>query len=121
MARRTAGAAGTAAGHVDAWHLSPGPIVPIHGGESVMFYNGATRSAQWRIGWATFDAEFQHVVERCVEPLIRPEPERGAGSDIAFAASAVLARACVWLYYSQSDQALRRALLKETRSAGDLP
>ena len=39
----------------DNWHLSPGPIIQCPGRDPVMFYNGATHDARWRIGWVTFD------------------------------------------------------------------
>ena len=96
----------------DAWHLSPGPLVGVGGGSPVMFYNGATQSAEWRIGWVRFDAKLERVVERSADPLIEPDEHSGAATDIAFAASAVEMRSQTWLYYSQSDQNLRRAVLK---------
>ena len=34
----------------DAWHLSPGPLLLSDPARPVMFYNGATRDAHWRIG-----------------------------------------------------------------------
>ena len=70
------------------------------------------REAQWRIGWAVFDSGFDTVLERCKDPLIAPDAAEGSGTDIAFAASAVEADGEVWLYYSQSDQDLRRARVK---------
>ena len=98
-------------GAFDDWHLSPGPILDLPGDRRLLFYNGALREAQWRIGWAVFDPAFDTLLERCEEPLITPETAEGSGSDIAFAASAVEAEGEVWLYYSQSDQDLRRARL----------
>lgn len=94
----------------DAWHLSPGPVVVLDG-QPLMFYNGATRDAKWRVGCLTFDATFTTIVDRCDGPLITPTVETGA-TDIAFAASAVLAGEDIWLYYSVSDQELRRATLR---------
>jgi hypothetical protein len=38
----------------DNWHLSTGPIVQEDGRDPVMFYNGATVDARWRIGWVNF-------------------------------------------------------------------
>ena len=52
----------------DDWHLSPGPIVGLKTAHPTMFYNGATRSAEWRIGWAKFDSKFTHVVDRGETP-----------------------------------------------------
>jgi predicted GH43/DUF377 family glycosyl hydrolase len=37
----------------DNWHLSTGPIVQEDGRDPVMFYNGATVDARWRIGWVS--------------------------------------------------------------------
>ena len=95
----------------DAWHLSPGPIVGAGGDRPVMFYNGATRDAKWRIGWAAFDPELRHLVDRCEEPLIVPDALEGDATDIAFAASAVEADGRIALYYSLSDRALHRAMI----------
>ena len=61
----------------DRWHLSPGPVVGEGTKAPVMFYNGATQDAAWRIGWAVFDPEFNRVVDRCDEPLISPQGEVG--------------------------------------------
>ena len=33
----------------DSWHLSPGPVIGERSDTPVMFYNGATKDAQWRI------------------------------------------------------------------------
>lgn len=48
----------------DNWHLSTGPIVSREGKPPVMFYNGATIDARWRIGWIAFDSDFAKVVDR---------------------------------------------------------
>ena len=97
----------------DAWHLSPGPVIGVGGEHPTMFYNGAGRDADWRIGWATFDRDFDRVVARCGGPLISPEDvQSGPATDIAFAASAVEEGGAVLLYYSESDQHLRRAVVK---------
>ena len=56
----------------DEWHLSTGPVI---GGDDmlpVMFYSGATRAAEWRIGWIVFDRLFTQVVARGEEPLVLP-------------------------------------------------
>ena len=97
----------------DCWHLSPGPIVGEGTSRPTMFYNGATQDAKWRIGWVEFDRHFVSVIDRCDKPLICPEATLGDGAtDIAFAASAVEHDGTVSLYYSQSDQDMRRATLE---------
>lgn len=97
----------------DAWHLSTGPVIDGGGEAPVMFYNGATRDAKWRIGWAVFDQRFGKVVDRCVDPLIEPADLSGSSvTDIAFAASAIETEEGAILYFSQSDQDLRRAVIR---------
>lgn len=103
----------------DCWHLSPGPVIGGGGagshGRPVMFYNGATRDAQWRIGWAVFDRGWNRVLARSEEPLIGPEgPRAESDTDIAFAASAVELEDGIAIYYSQSDQHLRRVVVRAT-------
>lgn len=96
----------------DNWHLSTGPILSRPGKPHVMFYNGATLDARWRIGWIAFDANLENVVDRCIEPLIvPPPPQLRSGTDIAFAASCLDRGDCVHLYYSLEDRVLRRASL----------
>lgn len=96
----------------DSWHLSTGPILESETGNPVMFYNGATASAQWRIGWIAFDRDFTHVVARSDGPLILPTARRREGdSDIAFAASSVRIADGSYLYYSVADQYVMRATL----------
>jgi predicted GH43/DUF377 family glycosyl hydrolase len=99
----------------DSWHLSTGPLLSRDKDRPVMFYNGATHDARWRIGWIAFDAEYTRVVGRCIEPLITPPPslERTA-TDIAFAASVVLVGDQIWLYYSLADTHLYRAVIRES-------
>ena len=99
----------------DSWHLSTGPLLTSDKDMPVMFYNGATRDARWRIGWIAFDAEYTKVVDRCIEPLIAPPPalERTA-TDIAFAASVVLVEDQIWLYYSLADTHLHRAIIRRS-------
>jgi beta-1,2-mannobiose phosphorylase / 1,2-beta-oligomannan phosphorylase len=101
-------------GSWDNWHLSTGPIVTLPGRDPVMFYNGATHDARWRIGWVTFDAAFTKVTDRCVEPLLVPPPaEDRFATDIAFAASAVVTgNDSLDLYYSLGDRTLSRASIK---------
>jgi predicted GH43/DUF377 family glycosyl hydrolase len=99
----------------DNWHLSTGPILSRPGQDPVMFYNGATADARWRIGWVTFDADFTRVTDRCVEPmLVPPPPEHRDGTDIAFAASCVETgkEGEVHLYLSVEDRLLRRATVR---------
>lgn len=99
----------------DSWHLSPGPVIGVGSERPTMFYNGASRDAGWRIGWATFDRGFDQVIARGQAPLISPEKsDTGPATDIAFAASAVEQDGTVLLYYSESDQHLRRAVVKAT-------
>ncbi|WP_232332873.1 glycoside hydrolase family 130 protein [Novosphingobium aquimarinum] len=97
----------------DAFHLSTGPIVSDDPERPVMFYNGATADARWRIGWIAFDANFERVIDRGVEPmLVPPPPQQRSGTDIAFAASCLVENECIWLYYSIEDRVLRRAAVR---------
>ena len=100
----------------DNWHLSTGPIVQLPGFDPVMFYNGATADARWRIGWISFDADYTRVTGRGVEPVLIPAPpvERAA-DDIAFAASTVIEDDLIALYFSIEDCMLRRALIRAYR------
>ena len=98
----------------DNWHLSPGPIVQSPGRDPVMFYNGATDDARWRIGWVTFDQRCECITGRGVEPLLMPPPasDREA-TDIAFAASTILQPdGLIHLYYSLEDRMLSRAVVR---------
>lgn len=100
----------------DNWHLSTGPIVHMPGSDPVMFYNGATADARWRIGWITFDVNFERVTGRGIEPLIvPPPPEHRDGTDIAFAASCLVEGEKIHLYYSLEDRLLRRATINSFR------
>lgn len=98
----------------DNWHLSTGPIIQAPGRDPVMFYNGATNDARWRIGWITLDQDCECITDRGVEPLLVPPPagDRTA-TDIAFAASAVPQEdGCIHLYYSLEDRMLSRAVVR---------
>ena len=97
----------------DNWHLSTGPMMMIDGADPVMFYNGATHDARWRIGWITFDPTFSRVTGRGLEPLLVPPPAKDrAATDIAFAASTVPEGDRIALYFSLEDRILRRALVR---------
>ncbi len=94
----------------DNWHLSTGPIASVEGLDPVMFYNGATHDARWRIGWISFNSDFTEVTGRGLEPLLVPPPaEDRAATDIAFAASCIVEGGAISLYYSLEDSILRRA------------
>jgi predicted GH43/DUF377 family glycosyl hydrolase len=97
----------------DNWHLSTGPIIQLPGQDPVMFYNGATHDARWRIGWVTFDPDFTRITGRGLEPLlVPPPPTHRESTDIAFAASTVFEGDCIALYYSLEDRMLSRALVR---------
>ncbi|VXC67320.1 glycosidase [Sphingomonas sp. 8AM] len=100
----------------DDWHLSTGPLLTDDPTTPVMFYNGATRDARWRIGWVAFDADYTHVVARGIQPLVTPPPvDDRAATDIAFAAAVVVdAAGAIWLYYSLEDRRLARALIRRS-------
>ncbi|MEO6388333.1 MAG: glycosidase [Croceibacterium sp.] len=101
----------------DTWHLSTGPIIAREGQPPVMFYNGATPDARWRIGWVAFDENYTRVIDRCIEPLLVPPPPRErAGTDIAFAASCIDRSPDIWLYYALEDRLLRRATVRQLRA-----
>ena len=96
----------------DNWHLSTGPIMQVPGHDPVMFYNGATHDARWRIGWVSFDPGFTRVTGRGLEPMLVPPPAvHRASTDIAFAASTVMEGDRIALYFSLEDRMLRRALV----------
>lgn len=97
----------------DSWHLSTGPILSADSEFPVMFYNGATANAQWRIGWVVFDAAYTRVVARSALPIVLPHPKRNVDdSDIAFAASAIEIDGTVHVYYSVADQYVTRAIIR---------
>jgi predicted GH43/DUF377 family glycosyl hydrolase len=99
----------------DCHHLSTGPVIPAAPGTSVMFYNGATRDAQWRVGWVMFDNAFSRVIARCEEPLVLPHIKRNHDdTDIAFAASAIATvPGEILLYYSVADQYVVQARIRQ--------
>lgn len=97
----------------DSWHLSTGPLLTDEPDMPVMFYNGATRDARWRIGWVAFDRDMRKVVDRCIQPLLTPPPGLDrTDTDIAFAASVIVQAGAPWLYYSLEDRRLSRARIK---------
>lgn len=99
----------------DNWHLSTGPMLLDDPDMPVMFYNGATHDARWRIGWVAFDRELTRVVDRCIQPLLTPPPlPSRESSDIAFAASVTSRDGEVWLYYSLEDRRLSRARIRRS-------
>lgn len=100
----------------DSWHLSTGPLLTSNPDMPVMFYNGATRDARWRIGWIAFNRDCTEVVDRCIEPLIvPPPPKQRSDTDIAFAASAIARGSdCAHLYFSRADQLMFRAIVRRS-------
>lgn len=100
----------------DNWHLSPGPMLTTDPDLPVMFYNGATIDARWRIGWIAFNRDCTKVLDRCIEPLIvPPPPEKRDDTDIAFAASVITNDDTTsLLYFSRADKALFRAVVRRS-------
>lgn len=97
----------------DNWHLSTGPIVCVPGQDPVMFYNGATPDARWRIGWISFSADYGRITARGLEPILLPPPAPDrAATDIAFAASAIVEGGGISLWYSLEDRKLMRARVR---------
>ena len=97
----------------DNWHLSTGPIVQVAGHDPVMFYNGATADARWRIGWVSFSPDYTRITGRGLEPILVPPPDVDRLSiDIAFAASAIVEAGGISLWYSLDDRMLMRARVK---------
>jgi predicted GH43/DUF377 family glycosyl hydrolase len=98
----------------DCYHLSTGPVITTSSGDAVMFYNGATQNAQWRVGWIMFDATFSRVIARCHDPLVLPHIKRNHDdTDIAFAASAIVTTlGDILLYYSVADQYVVQAKIR---------
>lgn len=106
-------------GNWDGWHLSTGPVLDAGRPHPIMFYNGATQDAKWRIGWVEFDENYTRVSSRSDDPLITPPPGEPGDTDIAFAASAVETDEGVALYYSIADRKMFRALLVEASGESD--
>lgn len=99
----------------DNWHLSTGPMLHDDPDIPVMFYNGATHDARWRIGWAAFNRDCTKVVCRGIQPLLTPPPvEDRTATDIAFASSVIVEGGRIWLYYSLKDAELARAEIRRS-------
>lgn len=99
----------------DNWHLSTGPLLLDDREMPVMFYNGATRDARWRVGWVAFDRDCTRVVARGIQPLITPPPvDDRTATDIAFASSVVVTDGAIWLYYSLEDRRLTRVRIRRS-------
>lgn len=99
----------------DNWHLSTGPMLMDEPDMPVMFYNGATHDARWRVGWIAFARDCLRVIDRGIEPLITPPPvDDRTATDIAFAASVIVQNGSIWLYYSLEDRRLARALVRRS-------
>jgi len=101
-------------GQWDDWHLSPGPVLSFDSAHPVMFYNGGTREAHWRIGWVQFDEQCWRVIDRGDQPLITPPSGEPGDTDIAFIASAVQQGQDIFLYYSVADKTLVRTTIRES-------
>jgi beta-1,2-mannobiose phosphorylase / 1,2-beta-oligomannan phosphorylase len=97
----------------DSWHLSTGPIFASDPRYPVMFYNGATKDAHWRIGWVAFNSDYTKVLDRSEKALLTPTIHRKKDdTDIAFAASALQINGDIHLYYSIADQYVARAVIE---------
>jgi predicted GH43/DUF377 family glycosyl hydrolase len=97
----------------DSEHLSTGPVLCGDRRHPIMFYNGSTKKADWRIGWVAFDELCTTVVARCEHPVLAPPPPRHPGAtDLAFAASAVETAQAVYLYYTVADEDTYRATFR---------
>jgi predicted GH43/DUF377 family glycosyl hydrolase len=82
----------------DSWHLSTGPVLTTDARRPVMFYNGATKLANWRIGWVIFNENYTRILARCDEPLITLSPRKTGDTAIGFAASALEQQNVIHLY-----------------------
>lgn len=105
-------------GRWDSFHLSPCDSVEWRG-RRILIYSGADRETRWRIGWAELDGDGS-VVMRAKEPLIVPFGLEGEDTDIAFAASAIVHKGELWIYYSVADRSLYRSLV-EIGDDGEVP
>ena len=96
----------------DNWHTSTGPVWQPEDGPPIMFYNGADRSAHWRIGWLVLDEDCMRAIHLSDHPLIAPPVPTGDATDIAFAASCIEEDGVIRLYYSIADKDMVRATLR---------
>ena len=87
-----------------------GPAIENQHQKTVMFCNGANARAHWRIGWVELD-EHGTITDRSEDPKITPPAPKPGEVDIAFAASTILAKDEIWLYYSTEDDKPFRAIL----------
>jgi predicted GH43/DUF377 family glycosyl hydrolase len=89
----------------DSWHLSPSSAIRCSDGTHILFYNGASKEAVWRIGYALLDQSGTIVLDRPEKPIIEPFGLTGDDTNIAFAASAAVEDAKnAWVYYSIADR-----------------
>lgn len=109
--RRTKQGFGTRPDRFDSWHLSPGPMLLSDPDRPVMFYNGATRDAEWSIGWIVFDLPTDSITDRCEGPLIE-SPAKADGQRMAFAASLIEHDDRIELYLSFNDRTCHRATVR---------
>jgi predicted GH43/DUF377 family glycosyl hydrolase len=104
----------------DSYHMSPGPVIITQYDQTVLFYNGSDPEAHWRIGWAEMDDKGK-VTGRSKDPLITPPKAKKGETDIAFAASAVLMKDKIWLYYTTADNTSCRAVISIEKIVKALP
>jgi len=104
----------------DSWHLSPSSAIRRADGTHVLFYNGASKKTDWRIGYALLDETATTVLERPRTPLLGTFDLADNDTDIAFAASATVDPAGdVWLYYSIADRKPYRSRVRCEGATGD--
>ena len=73
-------------------------MLPNDADMPVMFYNGATHDARWRIGWVAFSCDLSRVVDRSIARLLTPPPVASrTATDIALAASVTSRAGEIWL------------------------
>jgi predicted GH43/DUF377 family glycosyl hydrolase len=103
----------------DSWHLSPSSAIRRADGSHVLFYNGASKKADWRISYALLDETATVVLDRPIAPLISPFGLDAGDTDIAFGASALVDQVGdVWLYYSIADRKTYRSRLRVDGAVG---
>jgi predicted GH43/DUF377 family glycosyl hydrolase len=103
----------------DSWHLSPSSAIRRADGSHVLFYNGASKKADWRVSYALLDETATVVLDRPTAPLLSPFGLDAGDTDIAFGASALVDPVGdVWLYYSIADRKTYRARLHVDGAVG---